>query len=321
MANNEEFLRRGLSVMSDEAAPFVERSMLDSYGEDWERIVLNDRAFEGRPLAKNDPMVWLKVMREYWKGTFDTLLKPYHLHTIRELLSLRNMYSHHEPLDDEDILRGLDNIRVLLVGMQGVRLDRIDLLIDQFRRTFEDVADDTRARPASGAQPDPGPVGVPPEIDGLIFEEERSRSGRLIKAYRPGWHWNRRGGDYRKGRDFFWLEYEVHEPSREVLVQVESPKLSVDPGLNGLKTELVGRIKELAKLDEGGVRCRLGPRVDRLSAESTKCTSVLNVSFGNAKVTTSDWSAAARYALSSADRILGRRLGEEWNSVVPRLPR
>jgi len=319
MANNDQFLHRGLQVLAEEARPFVEHVLFKTYGAKWESRVLSDKTLNIRTLETNDPMAWLKVMRNQWNQAFERSLKPYREHTIRELLSLRHMYSHHDPLDDEDIRRGLDNIRGLLVDMQNERIERIDRLIAEFE---ESVGGKRSLRGSDGVSSADGP-SVPSEaasaIDSLVFEHERMPSGRLIKGYLPDWHWSRAGGNYRVGRDFFWLEYEVHEPLLEVLVQVEAPNRETDPTLNQLKIGLIEQVAGIASEKYPSIRCELGTRASASNAARSKSTTVLKVTLVGDSMG-SDWACAAEATIRVVHAVLGEFLSSAWERGTRLLP-
>jgi hypothetical protein len=318
MPGHDEFLRRGLTLLTEEVRPFVERSMLGTYGTEWKSKVLSDRGFEDQTLETNDPMVWLKVMRNFWKGTFEDVLKPYRLHTIRELLSLRHMYSHHEPLDDDDVRRGLDNIRGLLVDMQNERVERVDRLIAEFEHSIGDKPDSPVDAKVPLGQERTETAKASPNFDSLVFEQESMRDGRLVKGYLPRWHWNRPGGGYRSGRDFLWLEYEVHEPSLEVLIQVEAPNQDSDPRLNQFKVSLVDRIAALAGDEYPAMRCQVGSRANRAAAQRYKSTTVLKASV-SLDASERNWVASAEAAIHAVHEVLGQALPEIWEPIEAEL--
>lgn len=66
--------------------------------------------------------------------------------------------------------------------------------------------------------------------------------GALVSGRVDEWEWSRRGGDYKNGRDFFTIHWEMQENKpNEVRFHVESPNFNEDPRLNNLKVDIVLR--------------------------------------------------------------------------------
>lgn len=154
----------------------------------------------------------------------------------------------------------------------------------------------------------------------LLFEWGAVRSSKLVKGYRPGWHQQWNGGHYDNGRDFLWLEYEVHEFSgREALVkiQVESPREDGDKGLNDQKAELVRRILASdcwSHVPDPNVHIERGLRVADHHIRQHKSTTVLRaIVSGLAKHR--DWRLGVHESIERVDGYLGGELDRIWKGV------
>src|SRR5262245_17378079 len=74
----------------------------------------------------------------------------------------------------------------------------------------------------------------------MNFESDSSKDGKLEFGYEDGWHWSSNGGNYKNGRDFFWIHWEINDlrPSN-VKLHVECPPADAEPEMNAIKHEIV----------------------------------------------------------------------------------
>jgi hypothetical protein len=74
----------------------------------------------------------------------------------------------------------------------------------------------------------------------VIFYSGASTDGPYDFGYEEGWHWSKNRGSYDRGRDFFWVHWEISDGSpHSVKLHVECPNAATDPELNAIKQEMV----------------------------------------------------------------------------------
>lgn len=74
----------------------------------------------------------------------------------------------------------------------------------------------------------------------LIYENDNQISGKLIKAYKKDWNWEKHGGNYESGKNFLSIHWEVRKKSnKKVRLHVESPTSEKDLVLNNLKSRII----------------------------------------------------------------------------------
>lgn len=74
----------------------------------------------------------------------------------------------------------------------------------------------------------------------MIYIYGKPIGGPLVSGRVEEWTWSRRGGDYKNGRDFFTIHWEIQENKpNEVRFHVESPTVEVDNKLNDIKNDIV----------------------------------------------------------------------------------
>jgi hypothetical protein len=130
--SGEDYLREGFTLMTDALRPFVEQRLSQKYGSGWKLTVIERLNMLPANFRPADPVLWLKILREFWTGFFEKSFKGYRRSTIFELIDLRNMQAHHEPLDRNDIRRGLTSIRDLLSDLSGKAAAPLAQVISDF---------------------------------------------------------------------------------------------------------------------------------------------------------------------------------------------
>lgn len=185
---------------------------------------------------------------------------------------------------------------------------------DRMRARIDDHnVREVRARIAP--QPTLAPLA---RLGDLVCCEEKVASGKLIKAYLKHWHLAWAGGSYAEGRDFFWLEYEVHEARpTTVLIQVESPRMDADPELNGCKEAvadlLIEELGEHPAVLEGKLRL-LRSAVTSSKIRTTKSTTCAR--FTAVASSTASWKDSALGAIRCCHDAIGSVLDGVWKPLT-----
>jgi hypothetical protein len=122
----------------------------------------------------------------------------------------------------------------------------------------------------------------------LRFKKGPDQHNDWIYGCPPTWEWEKDGGGYKAGRDFFTVHWQVNIPKPGesvknsdrgvVRLHVESPRYEVDRLLNDVKGKLVSALLDSQLKRQAlkrGLDYRLGRRVEQ--TRENKCTEALRV--------------------------------------------
>ena len=124
----------------------------------------------------------------------------------------------------------------------------------------------------------------------LVFRLGPDAHNNWIFGCLPTWEWERNGGGYIKGRDFFSIHWQVNIPKTERVVSsndrgsirlhVEYPRYATDPILNEVKRELVVALLDSTLEQEArdrGYGYKAGIRTSTDQIRANKSTEPLRV--------------------------------------------
>ena len=140
---NNERVGKGLALLSDGLAPFVERECQAKYGDGWMDVVESNG-----PASKTDVQFLLKVMTGEWRAVFERVLGRSDRSFVFETRDIRNKWAHQETFTTDDAYRALDTIhRVLTAVAAGEQAAEVDRLKQELLRTrFAEEARRVRRR-------------------------------------------------------------------------------------------------------------------------------------------------------------------------------
>lgn len=133
--SNRERIDRGLHVLRDGLAPFVEREMDAHVGASWRKWI--DEGFNRLlPRRPDGGIDWeiqplLQSMIHNWKEVFGKTLGHAERSLVGEVLDVRNRWAHQQSFSYDDTHRALDSMERLL---RAVSADREARLIEQMRQ-------------------------------------------------------------------------------------------------------------------------------------------------------------------------------------------
>jgi hypothetical protein len=123
----------------------------------------------------------------------------------------------------------------------------------------------------------------------LIFKRGPDAHNNWVIGCLPTWEWEKNGGGYTDGRDFFCVHWQVNIPKSDlsanvdrgiIRLHVESPRYEVDPFLNEVKRELIAALHD-SKLGQealnNGYDYKMGIRTSIDQVRSNKSTEPLRV--------------------------------------------
>ena len=119
-ASNRERVEKGLALLTQGLAPFVQRMCAQKYGPRTAEIVagalprMSDARVDGDDWKGFDSHALLVVMRALWNEVFYEQLGQFERGLVNELLKVRNDWAHQKPFSTEDAHRALDSIQRLL---------------------------------------------------------------------------------------------------------------------------------------------------------------------------------------------------------------
>jgi len=101
-------------------------------------------------------------------------------------------------------------------------------------------------------------------------------------GHRDGWDLSRFKGDYKSGKNFFSVHYEVDSKKPNIIrFHVESPKFDIDEKLNTIKNNLIEDIKNNIKeitssLKKGEIKDSVGT-YNLINIKNDKCSEVFQI--------------------------------------------
>ena len=118
--NNKERVGKALELLEDGLGPFVERQLMNAYGEEAHSRAGQFRGPEHRlantPVTQWDAYPLLKLMKETWHDVFRNVLSPEDRNLVHELYGQRNKWAHQKSssFSSGDAYRALDSVSRLL---------------------------------------------------------------------------------------------------------------------------------------------------------------------------------------------------------------
>jgi hypothetical protein len=135
---NRQRVEKGLDLLRDGLAPYVERELATSFGKGWFDALPERRGMTKLPngQVRWDTQALLKTMIEQWNDQFRQNLGPFERNLVHELVEHRNRWAHNENFTSDDTLRALDSIHRLLQAVSAAaQAKEVDEVRVELQRT------------------------------------------------------------------------------------------------------------------------------------------------------------------------------------------
>ena len=166
---NHERVGKGLDLLQQGLQPFLERELVDAYGEGWRdktrQILSNTQLKVG---AKEiDVAALLVLLDREWKDLFSNRLGRAHRAIVNELITVRNSWAHQEAFSNDDTDRALDSVvRLLRAVGAAPQAETADEIKHELRRaTFDRKVYNERRKEAFQPIEGAAPAGLKPWRD------------------------------------------------------------------------------------------------------------------------------------------------------------
>src|SRR5688500_8658902 len=121
---NHERVSKGMELLREGLAPFVEREMLRpgpslKQREHKLKHIANDAKLTNKPLVEWDVSGLLRLMSESWSDSFASALGFAEQALVTELRGVRNDWAHQKPFTSDNTDRVLDSMARLLTAISA----------------------------------------------------------------------------------------------------------------------------------------------------------------------------------------------------------
>ncbi len=154
----------------------------------------------------------------------------------------------------------------------------------------------------------------------MQFTDGASIDGPYTFGHEQGWHWSKNQGNHARGRDFFWVHWEISDGKpNHVKLHIESPKSEIDPELNAIKEQLVvaflsPKISRLAT--QNGFAYKIGSRLKSEHIEKYRSTQAFQLI-----LTPEQCKRDSRANIEMINEVLGQSVQEVIDRFTPQLNR
>lgn len=115
---NRELIGEGLEILNKGMRPYVESTLKDVLGDNWEKII-GPKVSREMNVNLDDTQIILKIICDQWNNAFKTKLKSRERSLVFELRDARNRWAHMDNFTNEDTYRCLDSICRLLTAINA----------------------------------------------------------------------------------------------------------------------------------------------------------------------------------------------------------
>jgi len=183
--SNSQRISDALQILSKGLAPFIEREVKSTYGQDWATKVVEEL---GMPPAQiktaklDDVQFQLKVMWGTWNSVFRKVLGQSERTLVSELIDARNAWAHQEAFSTDDAYRALDSVQRLLTAVSAEEADQLEeSKQDLLRIRYEEYSRRKSKQTAAALFETPTPAGLKPWRE-VVQPHTDVQSGRYDQA-------------------------------------------------------------------------------------------------------------------------------------------
>ena len=159
--SNSERIGKGLELLRDGLAPFVEREMQAQYKERWQQVVQHNlqRDFSiigGKIQWDIQPL--LMLLWNQWNAVFRNTFGHTERSFVSELREVRNKWAHQETFSYDDTYRALDTIVRLLKSISAPQAEEVEKIAQETMRVrfAEQARQETRKKVSIDGTPESG---------------------------------------------------------------------------------------------------------------------------------------------------------------------
>jgi predicted AAA+ superfamily ATPase len=222
---NHERVGKGVELLKQGLAPFVEREFKASYRTQVQTQVsgfLHDDPMADKPIGELDASLLLKLMWASWNDVFKKTLGQAERSLVIELKDARNRWAHQETFSSDDAYRALDSIGRLLTAVSAPEAQEVEKVrMELLRVRFDEQARSEKRKSAGTAIESQGAGNLKPWRE-IVTPHADVASGRYQQAEFAADLWQVHQGEgadeYRKPVEFFRRTY-LTESLKQLLVR------------------------------------------------------------------------------------------------------
>jgi len=230
--SNSERIGKGLDLLRNGVAPFVERELEAVYGDKWQEKARQSVAKERDWKVKGGKVQWdayliLMTLWNHWNGVFKKTLGHAERSYVSELREVRNRWAHQNAFTYDDTYRALDSMARLLRSVSAKEAQEVDKM----------SVSSIEGRPSTGLKPWREVVTPHPDVAGGRYHQAEFAAD--LEQVRAG----KASGEYGDPREFFrrtFLTMGLNDLLKEALLRLTnkggSPVVELQTNFGGGKT-------------------------------------------------------------------------------------
>lgn len=210
--SNSERVGKGLELLKEGLAPFVEQEMKGRYGAYWqEETEKTLRQVSGHPMRASDVVTDVQamftLMWNTWHDVFGKTLGRAERTLVSELRDVRNKWAHQQTFSSDDTYRALDSVERLLTAIAAPQAREVkEMKQELLRASFADKARQEKRRASMTPVQGQPAMGLKPWRE-IVTPHRDVASGRYQQAeFAADLGQVHRGEgmpEYREPREFF----------------------------------------------------------------------------------------------------------------------
>jgi len=250
--SNSERIGKGLDLLRQGLAPFVEREMKAAHGDEWQEKARQSLAKERDWKVESGKVQWdayliLIIIWNHWNDVFKKTLGHAERSYVSELREVRNRWAHQNAFTYDDTYRALDSMARLLRSVSAKEAEEVDKMAQETMRVrfAEQARAETRRKtvvaiegsPAPGLKPWREVVTPHPDVAGGRYHQAEFAAD--LEQVRAG----KASGEYGEPKEFFrrtFLTIGLTDLLKEALLRLTgkggSPVVELQTNFGGGKT-------------------------------------------------------------------------------------
>jgi len=250
--SNSERIGKGLDLLRNGLAQFVEREMEAVYGEDWQEKAKQSVSKERDWKVEDGKVQWdayliLMILWNHWNDVFKRTLGHAERSYISELREARNRWAHQNAFTYDDTYRVLDTMTRLLRSVSAKEAEEVEKMAQETMRVrfAEQARQEVRKKtvvaiegsPTAGLKPWREIVTPHPDVaGGRYYQAEFAADLEQVRA-------GKASGEYGEPKEFFrrtFLTVGLNDLLKEALLRLTdkggSPVVELQTNFGGGKT-------------------------------------------------------------------------------------
>ena len=250
--SNSERIGKGLDLLRNGLAQFVEREMEAVYGEDWQEKAKQSVSKERDWKVEDGKVQWdayliLMILWNHWNDVFKRTLGHAERSYVSELREARNRWAHQNAFTYDDTYRVLDTMTRLLRSVSAKEAEEVEKMAQETMRVrfAEQARQEVRKKtvvaiegsPTAGLKPWREIVTPHPDVaGGRYYQAEFAADLEQVRA-------GKASGEYGEPKEFFrrtFLTVGLNDLLKEALLRLTdkggSPVVELQTNFGGGKT-------------------------------------------------------------------------------------